>query len=106
MSSTLFISVALIAGLILGIFFFWGLWYSVRRAVASRRPALWLIGSFLVRTCVTLIGFYYCARGSWQGMLACLVGFIAARYLVMHIVNTTDEKQILLKKEASHETES
>lgn len=106
MSSTIFISVALVAGLILGTFFFWGLWYTVRRAVTSRRPALWLIGSFLVRTSVTLIGFYYCARGNWQGMLACLLGFMAARYLVMRIVNTGDEKKIVLGKETSHETES
>lgn len=102
----MFIMVALVAGIILGTLFFWGLWYTVKKAVTSRRPALWLFGSFLVRTGVTLTGFYYCARGSWQGMLACLLGFIVARYGVMYFVKTMDEKQIVLKKEAIHETES
>ena len=32
------------AGVLLGVFFFGGLWWTVRRGVSSNRPALWFLG--------------------------------------------------------------
>ena len=45
-------------GLVLGAVFFGGLWWTVRKGVASPRPALWFVGSMLLRTGVVLAGFY------------------------------------------------
>jgi F1F0 ATPase subunit 2 len=82
-----------LAGLLLGAFFFGGLWLTVQKLATSKRPALWVIGSFLLRMSVTMTGFYVVANdGDWQRLLGCLLGFIMARLLVIKLtpVNTED----------------
>ena len=69
----------------LGAIFFGGLWWTVRRGVSSAHPALWFLGSLLVRMAVVLAGFYFVGHGSWQRLVACLVGFILARLVVMSL---------------------
>ena len=71
-----------LAGATLGGFFFGGLWWTVRRGVSSRRPALLFLGSFLVRTGATVGGFYLIADGRWQRLLWALLGFVVAREIV------------------------
>ena len=75
------IALGLIAGSALGVVFYGGLWWTVRR-VSGRALGPWLVGSFLLRTLVVLIGFFAVARGSWYGVAACLAGFVAARLAV------------------------
>lgn len=76
-------ALALVAGLALGTVFFYGLWLTVRLALASRVPALWVLGSFWLRVGAAGAGFYYVGRGGdWRALLGCLFGFVAARYLV------------------------
>jgi len=72
-------ALALAAGLGLGAFFFGGLWWTTRRALTSSRPAAWFMVSFVVRTGVTLGGFYLLGGGHWERLAACLLGFILAR---------------------------
>ncbi|OIQ76271.1 N-ATPase, AtpR subunit [mine drainage metagenome] len=67
------------AGAVLGALFFGGLWLTVHRLLLTGRPALWVLGSFLLRSGVALIGFYLVAGGGWQRLLACLLGFVMAR---------------------------
>ncbi len=73
---------ALAAGLLLGAFFFGGLWWAVNKGVSSERPALWFFGSMLLRMSVTLAGFYLVGRDDWQRWLLCLLGFVLARLIV------------------------
>jgi F1F0 ATPase subunit 2 len=75
--------VAVLAGILLGVFFFGGLWWTVRKTLSSSLPALWFSGSFLARTAGTLIGFYFAAQGDWRRMAGCVAGFLGARMLVM-----------------------
>lgn len=77
-----------LAGMALGLFFFGGLWVTVRRITYSKRPALFLFGSFVVRLLVTLCGFYFVMGGSWERLLACLSGFLVARFVLTRIVRT------------------
>jgi F1F0 ATPase subunit 2 len=70
---------SLLAGILLGIVFFGGLWWTCKRGLASPRVAYWFIASFLVRTGVTLYGFYFTAGGHWERFLICLLGFFAVR---------------------------
>lgn len=70
------------AGLLLGAFFFGGLWWTAVKGVSSPRPALWFLGSMLLRMSVTLPGFYFVGREDWQRWLSCLLGFVAARMVV------------------------
>jgi F1F0 ATPase subunit 2 len=82
MDELLFLAPALVAGLLLGTFFFGGLGWTVIRGVSSERPALWFFGSMLLRTSVTLAGFYIVGREDWQRWLLCLLGFVLARLVV------------------------
>jgi F1F0 ATPase subunit 2 len=76
---------AVLAGMLLGGFFFGGLWWTVRRALSSRQAALWFSGSFLARTAVALVGFYFAAQGDMRRMAGCIAGFLGARLLVIRL---------------------
>jgi F1F0 ATPase subunit 2 len=75
-----------LAGLCIGMMFFAGLWWTVQRAASSKQPGILFGGSFLLRTALTLGGFYIVGRGSWSRLLLCLVGFIVGRILVKRFV--------------------
>ena len=104
MNEILYMVLAFIGGLVLGTLFFGGLWLTVKKSVTSKIPALWVFGSFFLRVGITLIGFYYISLGSWQRFLICVVGFIAARYIVIYLTKSNEEKLIQLKKRISNET--
>ncbi len=84
---------ALLAGMLLGAAFFGGLWWTVKKGLASPRPAQWFIGSLLLRTALVLAGFYFVAGGDWKRMLACLLGFIVARVIVTRLTATPMAKE-------------
>ena len=88
------------SGLLLGAFFFGGLWWTVRRLPTFERPALVVICSLLLRTAVTLGGFFLLASGRWQRLLGCLVGFALARLLTRWA--TRAERQAAPDQELPH----
>jgi F1F0 ATPase subunit 2 len=73
---------ALAAGLILGLFVFAGLGWTLRRGLASSNPALWLGVSALVRLAVVLVIFYYMALAGLPKVGLCLLGLLLARSTV------------------------
>ncbi|MDR1612735.1 MAG: ATP synthase subunit I [Planctomycetota bacterium] len=75
-----------LVGFALGLFFFGGLWWTVRRGLASKHAALWFAGSLLLRLAVALTGLYWLAGGRWERLLACMLGFFVARRLVTRLV--------------------
>ncbi len=85
MTDSLALPLAALEGVLLGLFFFGGLWWTVRRAMHSARAALWVGGSLLLRMGCTAGGFILVSAGDWQRMLACLLGFWAARWLVLRM---------------------
>lgn len=97
MNETLGIGVAFTTGVLLGAFFFGGLWLTVKKVVAAKRAALWLFGSLMLRTSIVLVGFYFVAHDHWQRLLVSLFGFIIARFIIMRFklqsVNLTNVKQ-------------
>lgn len=82
MIEPLVLASALVAGVLLGTFFFGGLWWTVRHGLTSRQPALWFLGSMLLRTGIVLLGFYFILGDNWQRLLAGLLGFVIARQIV------------------------
>jgi F1F0 ATPase subunit 2 len=101
MNETLSLTLALVTGVLLGVMFFGGLWWTVRKGVSSKRPALWFFGSLLLRTSITLAAFYFIARGHWGRLLVCLLGFFIARLIVTRLTRAA-EKPTSLAPEASH----
>jgi F1F0 ATPase subunit 2 len=85
---------AFIAGLVLGTLFFGGLWLTVKKAVESKNTTLWFLGSSFLRVSIVLVGFYYIGQGNWQRLLICVFGFIAARFLVIRVTRSIEDKQI------------
>lgn len=101
MSEHLGMAMAALAGLALGGFFFGGLWWSVQRGMRSRAPALWFMGSMLVRTVLVLAGFYGIGAHHWGRMVLCLAGFVLAR-LVMVGLTWGDRSCPVRKQEVRH----
>jgi F1F0 ATPase subunit 2 len=71
--------VAFVAGLLMGSAYLLALWLSVRRLCRGARPALWLVGSAVLRLATLLAGFYLVMDGQWQRLAACLAGFLLLR---------------------------
>ena len=61
---------------------FGGLYLTVRQGVSSQSPALWFFGSLVARMGIALAGLYFASDGSWQRLVACLLGFVVARLVV------------------------
>jgi len=91
-----------LAGIFLGGIFFGGLWWTVRKGVTSPRPALWFLGSAIVRMAIVLAGIYFVGDGQWQRLLACLLGFVVARFLVVRLTRPPGDVRNPEAKEADH----
>ena len=102
MNETLSLAPALVTGVLLGVMFFGGLWWTVQKGVSSKQPALWFFGSLLLRTSIALAGFYFIGRGHWERLLVCLLGFIIARFIVMWLTSRPVEHHNSPTKEAGH----
>ena len=79
---------AVLAGVGLGAIFFGGLWWTVRKGVASRQPALWFLGSLLLRMAIAVAGFALVGAGDWRRLLLCLAGFVIGRIVVTRLTRT------------------
>jgi F1F0 ATPase subunit 2 len=102
MNEPLTLMMALVAGVVLGAMFFGGLWWTVQRAVSANRSALWFLGSLALRTSIALAGFFVIARGHWERLLLCLVGFVMARLVVTWLTRSPGRSQARPAQEAIH----
>lgn len=89
MSYALQLLSALFAGGLLGLAFFWGLWLTIAGFDRAQRPVRKLIASLLLRFGMVFAGFYLLARlGSWEHVVAGVIGFVLSRFLVIRRVRT------------------
>ncbi len=80
------LSLSALAGLLLGLFYFGGLWLTVRKIPGSGNPGILILGSFVVRLLVTLSGMYLVMDGKWERLVACLAGFLVLRIVLTRIL--------------------
>jgi F1F0 ATPase subunit 2 len=95
MTETLTMLLAGLAGTALGILYFGGLWWTLRKALWSNMPALWFMGSLLVRMTIALAGFYVVSNHHWERLLACLLGFVMARLIVTRFTRSANQSSYL-----------
>ena len=93
MNDPLTIALSAFAGLVLGTVFFGGLWWTIRMGMGSPKAALWFFGSMILRMGIALTGIYFVGKGDWRRMIACLVGFIIARFAITWLTRQNREME-------------
>ena len=77
---------ALVGGGLAGVFFFGGLWWTLRVGADPRRSALIWPVSLVCRVALVVGAFWLLAGNHWGRLLLCLVGFVVARSIVVRRV--------------------
>jgi F1F0 ATPase subunit 2 len=86
------VALSLISGTVLGLFYFGGLWLTVKRLPKSSQPGLLTVTSFFVRTGIVILGFYYVMEGGMERLLAALVGFLIIRIFLVRLIGPLQAK--------------
>ncbi len=87
-----------IAGLLAGAALAWAylktLWLCVKQLPGSKRPALWMAGTLIVRLAAAVAVFLALGRlGGWQALVGGLVGFMVARGLLVGRIELRPESE-------------
>lgn len=81
-------------GLFLGMYYFGGLWITVRFIPKVSKPRTLLFASFLVRLIVALLGIWFALRNGSLPFMATLAGFFAVRFLMTKSIGKTKDEAI------------
>ncbi|MBA7579862.1 ATP synthase subunit I [Candidatus Atribacteria bacterium 1244-E10-H5-B2] len=77
----------LLVGLGLGLFYFGGLWLTIKNMNQARSPIVLTLGSFILRTgAVFLVLIYVARQGDWENILILLAGFIVSRIFLSRMI--------------------
>ncbi len=106
MNEVLTLLLVIVAGFVLGMLFFGGLWLTVQKGLSTRRSALWFMGSLVLRIAIVLAGLYVVAGDDWKRLLLYLLGFIIARVIVTRYTARQINQHDIPGKEAGHAIES
>jgi len=79
-----YLLLSLLAGCLLGAFFFGGLWWTVQKITESSRPYLISVISYIIRIAVVLVCFYLLLQSGWQNLFAAMIGFIITRTVLAY----------------------
>jgi F1F0 ATPase subunit 2 len=79
----LVIAKAFVGGLAVGLFFFYGLWWTVKRVPRSNRPLLLIFSSLIFRIMVSLTALYFICDADWLKYMAALAAIFIVRLIVV-----------------------
>ncbi len=84
---------AALGGLVLGLFYFAGLWFTLQRLPGHPHPALWVGGSFILRLAVSVGGFYLILGPdrSLNRLGIALLAFLVVRVMLVRYLRPTPE---------------
>ncbi len=74
--------ITFIAGAVISVLYHTGLWWTVKSLQQSRSPVLLSIGSFYLRTTVTVAAFYIVMQNDWKRLVVCLMGFMITKFMI------------------------
>ncbi len=95
MSEIIWIIVSIVMGLALGLFFYGGLYWTVKKGLTAKHPGLIFSGSLFLRIAVTLWGFLWVSQGHISRILACLAGFLVIRGISLYYERGSHRKRML-----------
>jgi len=98
-NEALILTGSLLAGVLLGAFFFGGLWWTIRSGSPSQWSGLLFSASLLLRMAVAVTGFYLVSHGEWRKLVACLAGFLLARIAVTRLIRLPAAKRTCVLEE-------
>ena len=77
---------SLAAAAMFGIFYFHGLWLTLRNLPNTCQPVLFTMGSFLGRTALCFLGFYLIVTMiNLEGFIISIIGFTASKFTIVHL---------------------
>ena len=80
--------IAFLVGVILGIFYFGGLYLSVKKIDKVKYPSLLMTVSFIIRMSLLILGFFYISKGDYRNILLALAGVILIRFIMTFTVKS------------------
>ena len=93
MISYMHMGAGLMVGVLLGSFFYGGLWWTLARSMTLAQPAWLILGSFVLRMLSTLAGFYVAMRAGWPSLITALVAFLITRIVVTRLVGAPERRK-------------
>ena len=99
MNEALILAGSLLAGVLLGAFFFGGLWWTIRSRSPSQWSGMLFSASLLLRMAIAVTGFYLVSHGEWRKLVACLAGFLLARIAVTRLIRIPAAKSTRVLEE-------
>ena len=79
-------------GVVFGALYFVALWAVVQRLRDARRPVLLLVGSTVFRLALLFVAWLWVSDGRWDGLIACVVGFLLVRFGAIHLVRLGSQR--------------
>ena len=93
MSSLVYIG-GFIFGIFVGLYYFYGLLFTVRRVPVSPKPKRLLAISYFLRLLPVLIILVIFARKSPEGVIALLIGFFMVRFIMTRKISQLTEEEV------------
>jgi len=69
-------------GVLLGFFYFGGLWMTLKHIPRSKKPKSWLFLSFIVRISLILVGFWAIVRSNPVAFMLTFLAFFITRFIL------------------------
>ncbi len=89
---------SLASGIGLGIFYFGGLWLTLRRLPCTQQPVLLTLGCFFGRNAVCLFAFYLIISvGHLEGLMLSLAGFIFIKFMLVLSLRPGKKSKVFYK---------
>lgn len=97
-SEPIYLALSIGWGAALGIFYFGGLWLTVRRLPHFNQPSLLALGSFLGRSAVCLFGFYIASGNGFEWLTLSLAGFVLTKMVLVRRLGSDARHQTPAKE--------
>jgi F1F0 ATPase subunit 2 len=94
MNDSLIQILSLASGILFGLFYFGGLWLTLKHITDSKQLSLLTVGSFLGRSIVCLFGFYLISGKGLEALAFSLAGFMLSKFAFIRRFNPHGREEV------------